>query len=397
MVLPAACVFMLVRRTTTATALALLAVIVELTTGTLDSKPVVEAVVEIAPLLAFLTAAIWLAELADGAGLTARIGASIARTSGGRRSTVYATTCAACALLTMAVSLDGAVVLMVPLVLTLADGDRGLSRALLLATVVVANACSLAVPQGNPTNIVVMDRLGLSPSTFVAHLFVPAVVATALCAGALAIVERRALRGHFTTERPTRPAPSTDEKIAIGALVVATIGGVASPWLGVAPWAPLPAVAALTCAGLLVLGRPRPAIHAPWRISFQLLALLVGVGAVATRFAPRLPEVTSLSGALGLALCVAALTAAANNLPASALVGGLLGPRPLPAAAALIGLTVGSLTTRHGSVATLIAFDRVEHESRELARGGYLRILLPLGVVATIAATTAAWLTTRLA
>ena len=61
---------------------------------------------------------------------------------------------------------------------------------------------------------------------------------------------------------------------------------------------------------------------------------------------------------MALALAAAAVAAIANNLPATLAFASLLGAAPLPAYAALTGLSVGALATPRGSVATLIAFER---------------------------------------
>jgi hypothetical protein len=83
------------------------------------------ALSETLPLGAFPSSAIWLVLIAQEAGLAERLGAHFARAPGGRRPLLYVLVCA-CALLTATVSLDGAVVLMVPLVIALARRARDL-------------------------------------------------------------------------------------------------------------------------------------------------------------------------------------------------------------------------------------------------------------------------------
>src|SRR4051794_26990905 len=81
--------------------------------------PVRPALALVAPLLAFLCAALTLAALVERSGLAARAAHALA--AGARESTplLYTAVCALCAILTAIVSLDGAVVLMVPLLLVL--------------------------------------------------------------------------------------------------------------------------------------------------------------------------------------------------------------------------------------------------------------------------------------
>jgi Na+/H+ antiporter NhaD/arsenite permease-like protein len=136
--------------------------------------------VSVGPMLLFLSAALGVAALAERAGLAARAAARFAGV--GRPRRLYALVCLTSALLTCVVSLDGAVVLMVPLVRAVSRRANVPAGALLAGAVGVANAASLAVPEGNPTNLVVMSRRGISPEEFVGHLFLPGLAAALLCA-----------------------------------------------------------------------------------------------------------------------------------------------------------------------------------------------------------------------
>src|SRR2546421_9478092 len=73
------------------------------------------AIDETVPIALFLTAAMWLAAFAASAGLSERLAGVVARAARGSGLRLYVLVCALCALLTATVSLDGAVVLMVPL------------------------------------------------------------------------------------------------------------------------------------------------------------------------------------------------------------------------------------------------------------------------------------------
>ena len=251
-----------------------------------------------APMLVFLTAALGLAALAERAGLSERGAAMLARAGRGREARLYGLVCVVSGALTCIVSLDGAVVLMVPLVRALERRCRVAPGPFFLGSVGVANAVSLAVPEGNPTNLVVMSRLGLSPTAFLGHLLVPALSAAVLCALApLRLLGR--------------------DSRAVGAVV------------------------------------PTVKIFVPWRIGAQLAGLLAALDGL-------VPSISLRGGGLAALLVVAGATATAaalaNNLPVSASVAALATSGP-GAYAALIGLSVGALATAHGSVATLIARD----------------------------------------
>lgn len=137
----------------------------------------------VAPLVAFLTAALTLSALIASSGLADRAAVALARRAGGNGLALYALVCGVCALLTAIVSLDGAVVLIVPLIIALHRRSDVPLAPLLLGAVAVANAASIAVPQGNPTNLVLINHLRLSP------------------AGSQAICSRQA-------SQPARSAPS---------------------------------------------------------------------------------------------------------------------------------------------------------------------------------------------
>ncbi|MGE0028726.1 MAG: SLC13 family permease [Thermoleophilia bacterium] len=354
-----------------------------------DVSVVRDAAAAVAPLAAFLAAAIWLSDLAAASGLSRRLAGTLARRAGGSPWALFALVCVCCAALTVAVSLDGAVVLMAPVILALAPlGDR-LVRPLLAATIVVANAFSIAVPQGNPVNLIVMERLGLGPAAFAAALIGPAALATVVAAGVVAAAERRALTGRLApTGAPVAGPWNTGERLAAGALGAAAVLGMASPWAGLPPWASLTAVALVTAmaAGPLRVARPRVAV--PARVCVQVAALSVAVGAAAA--AVGMPPVTagSAASAIALALGVALVACTVNNLPAGIAAAGLLSAHPLTATASLTGLAVGSVATRHGSVATLLAIERTGQDARMGGRR-HLLVLGPAAVLGTVVAAVA--------
>ena len=162
----------------------------------------VDTLLSVGPMLLFLTAALGVAALAERAGLAERAAIRLSAVGGPRR--LYALVCLVSALLTCVVSLDGAVVLMVPLVRAASRRARVPAGPLLAGAIAVANAASLVVPEGNPTNLVVMSRLGLSPQQFVGHLLVPGLAAALLCA----LVPLRRLGEPARARSPPRPVAS---------------------------------------------------------------------------------------------------------------------------------------------------------------------------------------------
>lgn len=136
--------------------------------------PLGAAAAVVVPLVLFLGAALTLARLVQRTGLADRGAAVLVELARGRVPVVYLAVCLASATLTAVVPLDGAVVLLVPFLLVLADRYGAPFGALFLGMVAVANAASVAVPQGNPTNLVVMRELGIGPTAFLGLVAMPA-------------------------------------------------------------------------------------------------------------------------------------------------------------------------------------------------------------------------------
>src|SRR5919108_330144 len=155
--------------------------------------PVAPALGVAAPLFAFLAAALTLAALVERSGLAERAAATLAIHARGNALLLYGLVCALCVLLTAVVSLDGAIVLMVPLVLALNRRWSVPLAPLFVGVVAVVLAGSwayaasiglavgsLATPQGSVATLIARDLAGpLAP----AH---PTGRFAALAAGALA-------------------------------------------------------------------------------------------------------------------------------------------------------------------------------------------------------------------
>jgi arsenical pump membrane protein len=343
---------------------------------------VAPALTIVVPLASFLAAALTLAALVERSGIAERAASFLAACARGSALALYALVCALCVALTAAVSLDGAVVLMVPLLLVLSRRFGAPFAPMFLGTVIVANASSIAVPQGNPTNLVVMDRLGLAPQTFVAHMLVPGLAAAALGAAGIALSERRALRAPIAAPGHDRTPLSPAERHAALSLAGVALAAWAAPLLGTAPWWPFTAAVVLA----LISRRTGPRVIVPWRVAGQVGALVVVVGAL--EIAPAAPSHPTLPQLLLVASAVAAASALANNLPVSVSAASLLASGP-PAYAAIVGLAVGSVATPHGSVATLIASQLAGDDAPPLRA----RLLASTAAVGVLAATALLWAT----
>src|SRR3954454_20629987 len=337
------------------------------------------AVAVVAPLVAFLAAALTLASLVQRSGLAERAAGALAGLARGSGLRLYALVCGACALLTAAISLDGAVVLIVPLLLALHRRAGAPFAPLFVGAVAVAYAVSIAVPQGNPTNLVVMSRLGVSPAGFIGHMLAPGLAAAAFCAVAVAIADRIALGAPIRLDATARAVWSGEERHAALALAAAALVAWIAPFAGVAPWWPFTAVVAVALAA----ARTRPVV--PWRVAAQVGGLVVVTQAL--HLPAPVPHSLGLGGFIALAAAIGAASALANNLPVSVWASSLLASGT-SAYAATIGLAVGALATPQGSVATLIAAELAGPSAPKLG----VRRLAPLAVAALLVAAMAVWI-----
>ena len=361
----------------------MLALVVVGLAGVLDAllgAPAVSALAVIAPLVVFLTAALTLASLVERSGLAERAACGLAAAAHGKSLRLYVLVCGVCALATAAVSLDGAVVLMIPVLVILARRFGAPFTPLFLGAVVVANAASIAVPQGNPTNLVIINRLGLSTATFLGHMLAPGIAAGTICAAVVALSERQALAARLhTTTRQRTPLSPTERHAAIS-LTLAGLTAWIAPIVGIAPWWPFTAAVALALAAR----RERPRLIIPWRVAVQVGGLLIVTQALGITV--RAPAAAGLPELLAIAASIGAASALANNLPVSVCATGLL-TAGAPAYAASVGLAVGSLATPQGSVATHIASQLAGSTAPPLK----VRRFAPLAAAGVLAATLVLW------
>jgi arsenical pump membrane protein len=359
---------------------AVLVLVLAAVVDALLGAPAASASAVIAPLVAFLAAALTLASLVERSGLAERAAGALAAAAHGSSLALYVLVCGVCALATGAVSLDGAVVLMVPLLVILARRFGAPFTPLFLGAVVVANAASIAVPQGNPTNLVIINRLGLSATTFLEHMLVPGIAAAGICAAGVALSERRALASRLRTTTRQRTPISPAERHAAISLTLAALTAWSAPIFGIAPWWPFTAAVALA----LAVRRERPRLIIPWRIAVQVGGLLIVTQALGLTV--RASAIAGLPGLLAIAASIGAASALANNLPVSVCATGLL-TAGAPAYAASVGLAVGSLATPQGSVATLIA----SHLAGSTAPPLKLRLFAPLAAAGVLTAILVLW------
>ncbi|OUC94528.1 SLC13 family permease [Streptosporangium minutum] len=371
--------------------LGLLAVVTEL-------LPVEEAAGEvgrIAPILLFLAAVIVLAELVKEAQVFDVIAARLAMAGRGHYVALFLLCTAFASLVTMFLNLDTTAVLLTPVMLALAARTGIAALPLAMTTVWLANTASLFLPVSNLTNLLAMERLGLSTKEFAGRLWLPQLVSVAVTMVFLWVFFWR--RGRRGADRydPPPPVPVADPLLFRTAATVCVLF-VAAILLEL----PIQ-VAALAAAVLMIAAfawRDRSKLTLalfPWQLLVFVTGLFLVVPTLSRYGLAGLMSALAGTGGDGdgayrAAAVGAGLSNLINNLPAYTAV-----EKVIPVVnqdqllALLIGTNVGPVITPWASLATLLWFEwcrrrgvRVPMLTFVLAGAG----LAVVGVTATVGA-----------
>jgi arsenical pump membrane protein len=359
---------------------------------------------ELGPTVGFLAAILVLAYLADAEGLFGWLGHQLAVASAGRPTRLLGLVFAAASVTTAVLSLDATVVLLTPVVFGTAATLRLRAKPHVYACTHLANSASTLLPVSNLTNLLAFAASGLSFAAFGLLMTLPWLVAIA--------VEYLVFRWFFRSDLvdPVEVGPVQDRggPVPVFALVViglTLVGFGVSGAFGVEPvWVAVVGAAVFAARALIrrEIGPVRLVRSASPLFCLFVLALGVvvtgvtehGLGAAITALVPVGDGAPSLLVLLAVAGLAALLANVVNNLPATLVLLGALGPGVHPGLvlAVLLGVNIGPNLTYVGSLATLLW-------RRALAGGQAaptLREFVRLGVATVpaclVAAVVALWL-----
>ena len=305
------------------------------------------------------------------------------------------------ALVTTLLNLDTAVVLLTPLYVQVARRQGREALSLAVQPVLLACLASSALPVSNLTNLIVFSWSRPTTWSFISHLALPSVVATAtgwLCYRAMVVVPHRNMQSKAVPERRTVPR----RDLWTGGAVVATvaIGFTVVPLAGLGPWlVALCGDAFLACYLLLTAGR-RPGAPpgiVPWRsVPLGTAVTVLSLGVLATAAAAHLPLASLLRGNSVLSLVGETGTAALganvfNNLPTLLVALPYLGHRASGQMwAVLLGVNMGPVLLATGSLASLLWLSTLSRlgvpaRPRDFTRFG-ARVGLPAAAAAVVVA-----------
>ncbi|MER5643565.1 SLC13 family permease [Streptosporangium sp. NPDC002524] len=366
-------------------------------TGLLPLQEAWSEMERIAPILLFLAAVIVLADLVKEAQLFDVIATRLAVVGRGNHVALFLLCTAFASLVTVFLNLDTTVVLLTPVMLALAARTGIAALPLAMTTLWLANTAALLLPVSNLTNLLAMERLGMSAREFAGRLWLPQLVSIAVTMVFLWLFFwRRGRRGAARYEPPV-PGPVADPvlfRIAVSACVLfvaaillelpiqfAALGG-----------------AALMIAAFAWRDRSKLTLALfPW----QLLVFVVGLFLVVptlSRYglASVMSSLVGTSGGPGgdgayrVAAVGAVLSNLINNLPAYTVVEHAIpqGSRDL-LLALLIGTNAGSVITPWASLATLLWFEWCRRRGVRVPMLRFVltgTVLVAAGVTATVTA-----------
>lgn len=332
-----------------------------LVTGVLPLDDAHAVLDRVAPILLFLAAVTIVAELADAAGVfdvAAHVAAGLGR---GQVLVLWLLVVVLATVTTIVLSLDTTAVLLTPVVLALAVQLDLPPLPFAMTTVWLANTASLLLPVSNLTNLLAVDRLHWSATTYARHTWLAALVAVVVTVLVLYVLHRRDLSGRYVA--PAREAVADRLTFWLAASVcvlLAVLFVVGVPYWVAASVGALVLVAAFTW-------RSRSALHwslVPLPLVVTTLGLFFMVQAAEIHGLAHLLRDAVGSGGTSYAdlLRVTGVGASGsnvvNNLPAYLAIEPAVSASHSRLLALLVGTNLGPLITLWGSLATLLWRER---------------------------------------
>jgi Na+/H+ antiporter NhaD/arsenite permease-like protein len=171
-----------------------------------------------------------------------------------------------------------AILLAVPMSLQIAKRMKTSPVPLIIGQVILSNIGGAATLIGDPPNIIIASRAGLTFNDFLIHMAPGAIVASWVVIGLLVWMSRKELKGGVNPEELADIAPSSaikDRPLLKKSLIV--LGLVLAAFVAHA-WLPLePSVVALIGAGTLILFAKVPVKHWAKDIEWKTLVFFAGL------------------------------------------------------------------------------------------------------------------------
>lgn len=161
------------------------------------------------------------AALGDRSGVFDIIAFAAARISRGRVMVLYVAIFALGAGISLVFANDSTALVLTPIVYALVlrlDLDP---LPFVFATTFIADTASVGLPVSNPLNVIMADRFGLDLGSYVAHLWLPALIVILINLAVFLVVYRRSLGGRFERMPPPRTRAGLHSSLVLLTLIAA--------------------------------------------------------------------------------------------------------------------------------------------------------------------------------
>jgi len=239
-----------------------------------------------------------------------------------------------------------------------------------LLIVWLANTASLLLPVSNLTNLLALDRLGLTSHGFASRMWLPAAAAVAVTVLLVGLRFRRVLRVRYSVPRP----PPVEDPVLLGAAAAACLGLVPALLLGGDPTTVVTVAAVALVPVFAVRRHDVLRLHlVPWSLAVFVLGLALAVETVLRHGGGRVVASVTGQGSGPLELLrVAGVGAAASNLVNNLPAYLVMEPHAADGGdtrlfALLIGTNLGPMVLLWGSLATLLWRDRCRARGIEVS------------------------------
>lgn len=360
-----------------------------------------------ADVLLFLTGMMLLTVLVEHAGVFDVLAEGCARLARGSGIALFCFVFLLGAVITALLSLDVTVVVLTPIVYSVAMRRRIEALPFMFACTFVANTASLILPISNLTNLLLYQEFELSFVAFARAMWLPNLVAVVVNLLVFLLIFRHRIPRRFSTE-VQEPLPTIDWWFWTAALVL-TLTLVGLLWSGIVHL-PLALAALGGACFLLAVGyagnRIRPADELR-EVSWPVLVFVIGMLVLIRGFEQgwlqdrifEMPQ--SLAGAIIAAAGATAIGSnIVNNVPMALLSVPVIerssGEHQTALTyAVLIGTNIGPILTTYGSLATMLWLSLVRKRGMDVSTGQYLRVGVLSMPPILISSAIALWITLR--
>jgi arsenical pump membrane protein len=336
-----------------------------------------------------------IAAITDQSGVFDALTLTMARVAYGRVPLLYLAVFGLGAVISLLFANDSAALVLTPIVYALVTRLNLDPLPFVFATTFIADTASVGLPVSNPLNVILADGFHLGLGSYVAHLWLPAMMVIVINVLAFLLIFRRQLRGRFSQLPAAEPRAELVSTLTLLALLAAGY------LLAAAFTFPLGIVA---CMGAALLALNLRRLHAlnPSRlvreISWPIFGFIAGMAVVVQALADS--GVTGqlsrllVRGAHGSPLATITLTTVGtalganviNNLPmALVMVPSIHAVHIAPGTrldlidSTVLGCDLGPNLTHLGSLATFIWLFFLRRQGLDVSAWDYFR----LGVMVT--------------